>query len=132
MAMIKCPECGKEISDRAVACPNCAFPIAEAKTDGIIRIKLGTIKSGLGSKQSVTISSNDKVLWEGKVGTIAEIKIDEPMNIDIKYHLNAVHYGGSCSGEIDPSKGKKYFVQARQGFMKTILNFQRVDIFDSE
>ena len=23
MAMIKCPECGKEISDKAVSCPNC-------------------------------------------------------------------------------------------------------------
>lgn len=31
MATIKCPECGKEISDRAAACPYCAFPIAEAK-----------------------------------------------------------------------------------------------------
>lgn len=25
MALIKCPECGKEISDRAVQCPNCGF-----------------------------------------------------------------------------------------------------------
>lgn len=29
MALIKCPECGKEISDRAEACPNCAYPIAQ-------------------------------------------------------------------------------------------------------
>ena len=27
MAMIKCPECGKEISSRANACPNCGCPI---------------------------------------------------------------------------------------------------------
>lgn len=27
MAMIKCPECGKEISDLAEKCPNCGFPI---------------------------------------------------------------------------------------------------------
>ena len=27
MAMIKCPECGKEISDLAETCPNCGFPI---------------------------------------------------------------------------------------------------------
>lgn len=26
MALIKCPECGKEISDKASACPNCAYP----------------------------------------------------------------------------------------------------------
>ena len=29
MALIKCPECGKEFSDKAAACPNCAFPITE-------------------------------------------------------------------------------------------------------
>ena len=34
MALIKCPECGKEISDRATACPNCGtvFKIEPKKT----------------------------------------------------------------------------------------------------
>lgn len=27
MALIKCPECGKEISERASACPHCGYPI---------------------------------------------------------------------------------------------------------
>jgi len=27
MALIKCPECGKEISDKAPACPNCGIPL---------------------------------------------------------------------------------------------------------
>ena len=27
MALIKCPECGKEFSDKAPACPNCGYPI---------------------------------------------------------------------------------------------------------
>jgi hypothetical protein len=30
MAIINCPECNKEISDRASACPNCAFPIGNS------------------------------------------------------------------------------------------------------
>ena len=29
MALISCPECGKEISDRAKVCPNCGYPIEE-------------------------------------------------------------------------------------------------------
>ncbi len=28
MALIKCPECGKEISDKASACPNCGCPVS--------------------------------------------------------------------------------------------------------
>ena len=30
MAIISCPECGKQISDRAISCPDCGCPINEA------------------------------------------------------------------------------------------------------
>lgn len=29
MALIECPECGKEFSDKAQACPNCGCPTDE-------------------------------------------------------------------------------------------------------
>ena len=32
MPLINCPECKKEISDKAYACPNCGNPINEQKT----------------------------------------------------------------------------------------------------
>lgn len=28
MPLIKCPDCGKEVSDKAPVCPNCGRPIA--------------------------------------------------------------------------------------------------------
>lgn len=31
MALIKCPECGKEVSSNAASCPNCGYPIAGEK-----------------------------------------------------------------------------------------------------
>lgn len=35
MALIKCPECGREISDKAGSCPHCGYPInnGENSTD---------------------------------------------------------------------------------------------------
>jgi hypothetical protein len=33
MALIKCPECSKDVSDKAPACPNCGAPIAAATVD---------------------------------------------------------------------------------------------------
>ncbi len=33
MALIKCMECCKEISDKAQTCPNCGFPLSEEKVD---------------------------------------------------------------------------------------------------
>ena len=31
MALIKCEECGKEISDKAKTCINCGYPVGEIK-----------------------------------------------------------------------------------------------------
>lgn len=33
MALIKCPECGCNVSDRATACPQCAYPISDYVKD---------------------------------------------------------------------------------------------------
>lgn len=33
MALIKCPECGKEISDKAQSCPNCGYPIPKQENE---------------------------------------------------------------------------------------------------
>lgn len=32
MAIIKCPECGRQISDKAPTCPSCGVEIAGKKT----------------------------------------------------------------------------------------------------
>lgn len=29
MALIKCPECGRDISDKAVVCPGCGYPVGD-------------------------------------------------------------------------------------------------------
>ena len=31
MSLIKCPECGKEVSDSANVCPNCGYPVKKMK-----------------------------------------------------------------------------------------------------
>lgn len=31
MALIGCPECGKEVSDKAIVCINCGFPLKETR-----------------------------------------------------------------------------------------------------
>ena len=40
MALIKCSECQKEVSDKAYTCPNCGCPIATKVGDGTVKIKL--------------------------------------------------------------------------------------------
>lgn len=33
MSLIKCPECGKEISDKAISCPMCGYPTKEISNE---------------------------------------------------------------------------------------------------
>ena len=34
MALMNCPECGKEISDQVNNCPHCGFPVNNKKDEG--------------------------------------------------------------------------------------------------
>lgn len=38
MALIKCPECGKEVSDKAIACIHCGYPLDVANSDSVEHI----------------------------------------------------------------------------------------------
>lgn len=50
MSLINCPECGKEISDKATTCPNCGYPINNV-TDNQEKI----IMSGLCNRVKSTL-----------------------------------------------------------------------------
>ncbi len=39
MALIECPECGKKISEKANACPNCGNPMKRSKSEPKIEVK---------------------------------------------------------------------------------------------
>ena len=50
MALIKCLECGKQISDRALACPDCGSPTAfsaDSKKDIVENVKAIAFLGGL-------------------------------------------------------------------------------------
>ena len=51
MALINCPECGKEISDKALSCPNCGTPIANKK----VRVHFHRKKTFVGSANTGTV-----------------------------------------------------------------------------
>lgn len=88
--------------------------------------------AGIGGSQDVTITSKGKTLWHGSSGQIAEFEIHERTEINVKYSLNLMHYGGNCNGIIDPEMGNKYAVNIRTGAFTTALTLQRIDVIDSE
>lgn len=52
MAIIRCPECGREISDKAAACPSCGAPVSSGKVAparNASGIRTGAIVGTIGS-----------------------------------------------------------------------------------
>lgn len=134
MALIKCPECGREVSDKAKNCPFCGCPIESVSPSGTVRIKVSPLRVeyGFNGNQKVSITAGSRLLWEGNVDEVAELYFDRPTTVTVKYHISLMHYGGECSGTIDPSKSRKYNVSARQGMFSTKIVLQPVDVFDAD
>ena len=79
MALIKCPECGKEISSQAGACPNCGCPIANKPTS----IKIRALSDD-GKIRCVAYKINGKVVAQVPLGSTATIHINEPTRIRVE------------------------------------------------
>ena len=67
MALVKCPECGKEVSDKADKCPNCGCPVEHIKKDGtneeLTDNKMGFVKVEENGKAQKTLSKNKAAVF---------------------------------------------------------------------
>lgn len=55
MALIQCPECGREISDKSKACVHCGYPLAELWRPEVKTYKVILVSVGAQTIQCVTI-----------------------------------------------------------------------------
>lgn len=106
MALIPCPECGSEVSDKAPTCPKCGVPIADAPKDVLIHFAR---VSGQVFNIGVSVSSGGQTLASGKQGDTLRIPCAEPMDVEIKVKGSF----GKARGSIQP--GGRYNVRPRRG-----------------
>lgn len=116
MSLIKCPECGKEISDKAATCPNCGMPLRREDRgtyDVIItrekqwflvnpKIKItvdAADEYSIENNSSITIpltTGTHTILFSSGIRkTQTNIDVTENMNINVKFNR--------ATGEIDVS-----------------------------
>ena len=60
MALISCPECSREISDKAAYCPQCGYPISKYKREK--NDKVETLLRDIGSKASKSVEATKEKL----------------------------------------------------------------------
>ena len=80
MALIKCSECGKEISDKAKVCPNCGNPLEE----NVIKVFFEKPKNLVVRSKCFLYDENEELLWSGQMEETAAIKTDSPLTIMAK------------------------------------------------
>ncbi len=105
MALIKCPECGKEISDKASACPNCGMPLRRedcgtydvvvtrenqwflinpAATITVDNVNKYELKNGSSVKIPLSTGAHTLLFSLGPRKTEANINVTENMKINMK------------------------------------------------
>lgn len=117
MALIKCSECGREVSDKAASCPNCGAPI-KALTNDVIMIQVDRDPSQpfLGTIVEIK-NSTGRVLASGKAGAVLSFKSKEPVQIT----FNIVTKKGMCPTLVSPHNGGKYKATWSAGFFQPLI-----------
>lgn len=90
MAMINCPECGKEISDKAISCPNCGAIIKkkfcqhcgeQIDSDCVICPKCGKQVGGMWNDKNIVINNSSSASAAASASaTVRPVAYGRPKN----------------------------------------------------
>lgn len=132
MALIRCAECGKEISDKAKTCIHCGCPLEEMSASGTVRIKMpNNIVEGFvglfSSRDASVKDKNGKVLWKGKHGENANFVVDGETEVII----NLGGWANETMGTVYPRR-KYSLIQDMGVHMLATYRLTEVDVIDSD
>ncbi len=118
MAIIKCPECGKEISDKASVCIHCGYPISHGDIPGFSvdsEPDMTTDKTDLSDENDQKSPSKKPILWGIVAGIILLFAAGvllmvrnrntinntpkEVSDLPISVSIDGISYDGTFSGE---------------------------------
>ena len=138
--LIKCPECGNMVSDKAQSCIHCGMPLNVSKT---VKIKILKFVTGMMSQKAceAEVRQNRKTVWQGFSGQVASFNIDSSSEIEILIknaytgHFAPFFRDFTIKGNVEP--GKKYEIQKARSSLafgdptKSDWVISEVDVIDS-
>lgn len=115
MALINCPECGVNVSDRANSCPHCGCPLGPG-SNGVLKIRFtqNTVIPSASFSVRLTFDGQTETLYVK--GSQSEFIVPN----DGKIHILEIHckYGihvYDCTFEIKPGESRWYSVEYYKG-----------------
>ncbi len=126
MAVVKCPDCGKDVSDRANVCIHCGAPLNFSVKNGEIRIKCQYLNGSM-MKANVVNSETGDVLAKIRQGEVVSFTIDRDTPVDVSF------FGfKSTSGVLKYTGAHNYEINAVPGFLLTKLVLNEVTNIDTD
>ena len=126
MALIFCPECGRQVSDKAASCVNCGCPLAGISPSGTVSVAV----NGPGMVQMYIFDmSTGRELWTGRNGEIARFDVDKETEISIIGSLERRHPERGAKAVV--RGGRRYEYKMIQSFWGGKYVINEVDVLDS-
>ena len=132
MALIKCPECGKEISNKAQACIHCGSPLIEQENKIIIKM----VRIDMDKLRTFTVNVfnvNGDKLCSIVEGSTAILKIDHETQIYAQFAKPII----PCRSEpinLQPNKNVRLQIHCKKNLFGGVkkLFISEVDVVDSD
>ncbi len=104
MALIKCKECGRDVSSLATNCPNCGAPVIAEDTNGIIHIKCNYI-NGSATRAKVYNYDTGELLVSIPQRSSTTLRISKDTKVEVNFlavksAMGTLEYEGVHSYEI--------------------------------
>ena len=131
MALVSCPECGREVSDRATACIHCGFPLTQPKSELVIKGK--RIPDAL-VKHIYFLYCNDSLFDEVLPGEVKRYTITQPIKLVLGHKRGGFLNCAVRDSDpilVEPGKITRLEASYGQGFMPKYF-LSEVDVIDSE
>lgn len=140
MALIKCPECGRDVSDSAITCPNCGYPLKQNQEEE----KESVVEQAVTNESEDSEVTNSEIIQAEVVSVdipTTDVKVSEKKKIDFPKNKKIIIgvgavvavaiIGGILFYNSDSSKynralkayNNKDYVAAADGFKK-VMNYK--------
>ncbi len=97
MAIIKCPECNSEISDKSLTCIKCGCPINGGTNTDNKNLKISYPKDGRPATPKIKVFINGRQIGEYADGTENELQVNESGTLLFKGSFRKVEVNFDCT-----------------------------------
>lgn len=104
MAIIKCPECGAEVSDKAMQCPKCAYPIGRQEELNSVEMSFDYVAGQFLNNSCAVYGPDGSTLASCRQGDTISFPCKERMTVTVKMS------GAFGKPTVEVMPGKKYQV----------------------